>query len=172
MSSRVTTISLDDKTERIKNRIPNFSKFVRQCLLRWDALERDPSCPVERMNPEALVGEYCIPSPTRICLKHWPNGSPRMDDWRTFRDMVEYHDFHKDTDRLILTWPFLQAFSGMGAEPQYWISHRAELVNEPQIPLDEIEIKGNSKPENDRRKKKTPKKRFSIVQLLPFLRSK
>ena len=167
MSSRVTTISLDEQTEKIKNRIPNFSKFVRQCLLRWDAVSRSPNCPVKRING-SLVGNVCVPARTRICLKHWPNGPPLMDDWRRYRDMIEFDGYHQSRTRLLQAWDFLADYDS----PFDWIQDRAKAVNDDQIDFDDMELEGNAKPENDRRRKKTPKKRFSIVQLLPFLRSK
>ena len=77
--------------------------------------------------------------------------------------MVEYHEYHNDTDRLIQTWPFLEAFTGMGAEPQYWIAHRAELLNRDSIDFDNMVIEGNAKPE----KKKAPSRGWR--RILAFL---
>lgn len=164
MSSRITTISLDEQTDKIKDRIPNFSKFVRQCLLRWDALARSPDCPVERLG-HPLVGNHCVPAPTRICLKHWPHGSPRREDWKEFRHMLEFDSFHMDRDRLLDAWPHLSQFNC----PEEWIQHRAEIANVAQIEFDDMELSGNAKPKKDRRK---GKKRRSIRQLLRLLASK
>jgi len=165
MSSRVTTISLDEDTEKIKKRIPNFSKFVRECLLRWDAVQRDPVCRTERAFPESIIGDHCIPAPNRVCLKHWPNGNANMQDWREFRQMIDAeeqgHDF-----KTSLTWPFLSEFD---FNPRYWIQHRAEMVNMPMIEFDGIELEGNAKPENDKRRRK---KRSLMAKLLPFLAPK
>jgi len=141
MASIVKSISLDPKTANIARRIPNFSKFVRECLLRWDALRRSPDCPVEKLE-HPLVGDHCIPAPTRFCLKHWPNGNPRLEDWREFRGMIEFDSFHQDRDRLLSAWPFLSEFDG----PEEWIQHRADLTNQDQIDFEDIEIEGNAKP--------------------------
>ena len=119
MSSIVRSISLDPKTANIAQRIPNFSKFCRECLLRWDSIQRSPDCPVEKLE-HPLVGDHCIPAPTRICLKHWPNGNPRLEDWREFRHIIEFDEFHKDRDRLLRAWPFLDDFNC----PEEWIQHR------------------------------------------------
>jgi len=35
MGSKHKTISLDDDTAKIADRLPNFSRFVRQCLVRY-----------------------------------------------------------------------------------------------------------------------------------------
>jgi len=141
MASIIKSISLDPKTAVIAKRVPNFSRFVRECLLRWDAIQHSPDCPVERLGA-TLVGDFCVPSPTRVCLKHWPDGPPRMDDWREFRKMIEYDDFHQDRDRLITGWHYLAEFKS----PQEWLSHRAEVANHAQIDFEDIQIEGNAKP--------------------------
>lgn len=141
MSSIIKSISLDPKTANIARRVPNFSKFVRECLLRWDAIQRSPDCPVERLG-HPLTGDMCVPAPTRICLKHWPDGVPRMEDWREFRNMIEFDGFHQDRDRLLQGWPFLEEFEC----PQEWILHRAEMCNHAQIDFDDLDIEGNAKP--------------------------
>lgn len=158
MSSIVRSISLDPPTAKIAQRIPNFSKFCRECLLRWDAIQRSPDCPVERMD-HPLVGDHCIPAPTRICLKHWPEGTPRMDDWREFRSMIEFDSYHQDRDRLLRAWPELTDFEC----PEEWIQHRAKMAQVGQIDFDDMIVEGNAKPA-----KKT-KKTNPIRQLIRFL---
>jgi len=79
--------------------------------------------------------------------------------------MIEFDEFHQDRDRLLQAWEFLEDFNC----PEEWIQHRAELSNEEQIQFDDMELKGNAKPENDRRK---GKRRRSIRQLWRFLASK
>jgi hypothetical protein len=158
MTSIIKSISLDPKTATIAKRVPNFSKFVRQCLLQWDAIQRSPDCPVERLE-HPLVGDHCIPAPTRICLKHWPKGTPRLEDWREFRHMIEFDEFHQDRDRLLRAWPFLQDFEC----PEEWIQHRAGLVNDEAIDFSDLDVEGNAKPI-----KKTQKTFFR--RFLDFLR--
>jgi hypothetical protein len=149
LSSIIKSISLDPKTAHIAKRVPNFSKFVRECLLRWDAIQRSPDCPVERLG-HPLTGDMCVPAPTRICLKHWPDGNPRMEDWREYRNMIEYDDFHLDRDRLLYAFPFLQDFEC----PQEWIAHRAQMSNHAQIEFDDLDIEGNAKPTTREKKSK------------------
>jgi len=156
VSSIIRSISLDTKTAKIAKRVPNFSKFVRQCLLQWEAIRHSPDCPVERLG-HGLVGDHCVPAPTRVCLKHWPVGTPRMEDWREFRSMIEFDSFHKDRDRLLRGWPHLADFNC----PEEWIQHRAELVNDESIDFTTIEIEGNAKP--GPRKKKSKIRRLWAV---------
>ena len=154
MASIIKSISLDLKTAAIAKRVPNFSKFVRECLLRWDAIQRSPDCPVERLG-HPLTGNHCVPAPTRICLKHWPDGVPRMEDWREFRNMIEFDRFHQDRDRLLQAWDFLDDFHC----PEEWIQHRAKLVNFDSIDFEDMEIEGNAKPE----KKKAPSRGWKRI---------
>lgn len=42
------TISLDEHTARIADRLPNFSRFVRQCLLEHAAKATHPTMPREQ----------------------------------------------------------------------------------------------------------------------------
>jgi len=137
VSSIIRSISLDTKTAKIAKRVPNFSKFVRQCLLQWEAIRHSPDCPVERLG-HGLVGDHCVPAPTRVCLKHWPVGTPRID-------------------RLLRGWPHLADFNC----PEEWIQHRAELVNDESIDFTTIEIEGNAKP--GPRKKKSKIRRLWAV---------
>jgi hypothetical protein len=157
MTSIIKSISLDAKTARIAKRVPNFSKFVRECLLRWDAIQRSPDCPVERLG-HPLVGDHCIPAPTRICLKHWPNGRPTQEDWCEFRNMIEFDEFHQDRERLHRAWDFLVDFNC----PEEWIQHRAEIANHAQIDFQDMEIEGNAKP-RARMKKSKIKRLWAVL---------
>jgi len=159
MTSIIKSISLDPKTATIAKRVPNFSRFVRECLMRWDALQRTPDCPVERLgHTGAIHGNHCTPSPTRICLKHWPNGTPRMEDWREFRSMIEFDGFHQDRDRLLQAWDFLADFNS----PEEWLQHRAQITNVEQIDFEDMKIEGNAKP-RARKKKSRIRRLWSVL---------
>ena len=67
-----------------------------------------------------------------------------MEDWREYRNMIEFDDFHRDRDRLLKGWPFLEDFDG----PQEWLTHRAQMANHAQIDFDDLEIEGNAKPKS------------------------
>ena len=76
---KITTISLDEKTAHIAKQMPNFSHFVRECLLRHhaDSLNRD-DC---GWTKQERFGNRCVPRvkdrPT--CFVCWPNGRPSQD---------------------------------------------------------------------------------------------
>lgn len=76
---KITTISLDEKTAHIAKQMPNFSHFVRECLLRHHAnsLNRD-EC---GWSKQERFGNRCVPRvkdrPT--CFVCWPHGRPSQD---------------------------------------------------------------------------------------------
>tara|TARA_Y100000310_G_scaffold256366_1_gene264140 strand:+ start:239 stop:496 length:258 start_codon:yes stop_codon:yes gene_type:complete len=72
-----------------------------------------------------------------------------MEDWREFRNMIEYDSFHMDRDRLLKGWPFLEAFNC----PEEWIQHRAEISNDAQIEFEDLDISGNAKPTRSKPKR-------------------
>jgi len=148
MSSIVKSVSLDPESANIARRIPNFSKFVRECLKRYAALNGgEPICPVADL-VDTLGQAFCVPARGRVCLKHWPDGPAPLHDWKEYRQMCEC-----DPDRLLDYWPFLEAFPSGG--PEEWIAHRAQITNPPLIEFDDIKISGNAKP-----KKPAPKRSF------------
>lgn len=58
----------------------NFSKFVRSCLRRHQALQN----PDEHRNPKARERLGICP-PNSQCLKCYPSGTPSLWDWKLFR---------------------------------------------------------------------------------------
>jgi hypothetical protein len=169
MSSIIRSVSLDEQTSVIAKSVPNFSRFVRECLLRYHAVEHQADCPVERINGEGkgLVYGLCTPSSGRICLKHWPQGMPPMDDWRKFRDMNEC-----DPKSLYRIFPEAKLSSldllphGSKSERiQAWIQHRAEVTNPAKINFNGMVVEGNAK--YRKKEEKAAKRRF-----LDFLRRK
>jgi len=73
-----------------------------------------------------------------------------MEDWREFRKMIEFDDYHQDEDRLHRAWDFLADFES----PQNWIAERAKISNHAQIDFDDLEIEGNAKPAPREKKSK------------------
>lgn len=155
MSSRITTIALDDETHAIKKRMGgNFSKFVRECLLRYNAQVFDAVCPVERIEGD-LVGGLCTPATHRVCLVHWPYGRPSKEDWLTYREMITCNDAQREK-----YFPYLEDFEC----PEEWVVHRSKLSNPPLFPISDIELEGNAKP----KERKKPRRSF-ITKMLNLL---
>ncbi len=157
MSSRITTIALDDHTHAIKQRMGgNFSKFVRECLLRYDAIVYDVECPVERIEGQ-LYGKLCTPSSGRVCLKHWPHGRPQMADWKIYKDMVI---MERKPEQSLRTWPFLSDYES----PQAWILKRSKLTNPPVFSIEDIDVKGNAKPEKSKKRSSLIGRMLNLLQ--------
>ena len=91
---KVTTISLDEKTSHIAKQMPNFSHFVRECLLRHHASQlNQDSCGWTKQD---RFGGRCVPivkdRPT--CFVCWPHGRPSQDL------VTLYLRDHQDLERL------------------------------------------------------------------------
>ena len=75
-----TSISLDQETYAISERVGNLSGFVRDCLRRWNAYDL-----AEHIQPERAdipLGKKCFPRHARgCCVLCWPDGAPRVEDW-------------------------------------------------------------------------------------------
>lgn len=146
MSSRITTISLDDRTVQIKNKMGgNFSKFVRECCLRWDALHSSPVCEVSEKIEQGLMsaglcGGFCTPSPSRWCMSCWPHGRPQLQHWKEYREMIKCLD--KYPDKLTYYWPMLEKWDA----PQDWIQAQAKAANGELFSVENIDLEGNAKP--------------------------
>lgn len=135
----------------------NFSKFVRECLLRYNAQVFDAVCPVERIEGD-LVGGLCTPATHRVCLIHWPYGRPAKEDWLTYREMITCNDQQRQK-----YFPYLEDFEC----PEEWVVHRSKLSNPPLFPISDIDITGNAKPKDQRGKKKL--RRSFITKMLNLL---
>ncbi len=166
MSSRITTISLDDHTHAIKTKMGgNFSKFVRECLRRYEAHHSEAQCLVEKkiaagLVKDTLVGGLCIPLGANYCNKHWPHGRPTVENWRTYREMLDCLNDPRYAPKLLEYWPVLEDF----ASPQEWVQTSAKLQNMNLFSIEDIDLKGNKKKEPTKKKRKS-----FISKMLNFL---
>lgn len=71
----VKSVSLDEETSPIAESLPNFSHFVRECLLRH-AITDATECNLPK--PERFKGR-CNPLNAKNCFVCWPNGNPPKD---------------------------------------------------------------------------------------------
>jgi len=86
VSSRPTTINLDDETKAIAATIPNLSWFVREALRTHRDLTKIKMVPdhttfqidLECCNPFGVYG---------VCSLCWPDGPPLRSDWLNFSRM-------------------------------------------------------------------------------------
>tara|TARA_R100001463_G_scaffold56168_1_gene108176 strand:+ start:794 stop:1249 length:456 start_codon:yes stop_codon:yes gene_type:complete len=89
--SIIKTVSLDETTDEIRKTIPNFSFFVRECLLRYAAQSRAELESCKYSDSIDLFDGRCNPlNMTRpLCFHCWPNGSPRKEDVKLFRSNMQ-----------------------------------------------------------------------------------
>tara|TARA_R100001163_G_scaffold59427_1_gene48186 strand:- start:412 stop:825 length:414 start_codon:yes stop_codon:yes gene_type:complete len=75
----IRSVSLDDYTAQIAERMPNFSAFVREALESYAAEAGQgvhTQAPANRTH-----GEKCNPMGKKLCKICWPDGRPSRDDW-------------------------------------------------------------------------------------------
>jgi len=142
MGKIVKSVSLDPETDAIAGMIPNFSRFVRNCLRRYHATIITPIC---RTDEAHIIGGYCIPSSKRLCLACWPNGPPDYADWKTYNLTMKLPDCDDES--------FMNA--------RDWIQEKAKEANPGMIDFTDIPMKGNAKPE-----KKVKAKKGIIARIL------
>jgi hypothetical protein len=91
---KVTTISLDEKTAQIAKQMPNFSHFVRECLLRHHASSlNQEGC---GWSKQERFANRCVPivKDRPVCFVCWPHGRPSQDL------VTAYLRDHQDIKRL------------------------------------------------------------------------
>jgi len=133
MSSIIKSISLDPQTAELAKRIPNFSRFVRECLIRHHFTKEGVNLQCMREDDES---QLCNPYSTvkGRCLSCWPAGPPPHEAWRAYRRKPVLTD------------------SGMiiEAKPDYMVhelvQEAAEDANPPIFGFEDMIIEGNAKP--------------------------
>jgi len=80
MTKHITSINLDEETERIAKNLDNRSAFMRECLRRWNAFETST-----HVHPTETP--KCYPSSkSGLCQICWPDGPPPHESWLYYRD--------------------------------------------------------------------------------------
>ena len=196
MSNRIKSINLDEMTEPIAASISanggNFSKFVRECLIRYHA-ETGGAMMCKRglitlTDFEERTGitqdRLCRPFSNGRrgrCVVCWPTGAPSADDWRAYTTGPSKYETRRRTHSNLpdapagtaafLSDPDHEMFPGWYAEGEKyehqlskeskhfndheWIQERAIAQNPPLFDMKNLEIKGNAKPTNTRRRRRS-----------------
>lgn len=156
---RVKTISLDDETWPIAQAMPNFSRFCRECLIRYYAATGgELHCGREARDD----GYLCNPHATPRCIVCWPAGPPDREDWIQYympaaettrqgihQTTVEEGYFHERSktyiearqagDRYTIVIP-----EGPHHRDHDWITARALESNPKLFEIKDIPISGNA----------------------------
>lgn len=118
----ISSVSLDEETKEIAKSMPNFSSFVRECLIRWryehqadKARHLHPTSVGYNPQTDEVAITICYPhSKHGLCLLCWPEGAPDVADWKAWRSEWLYD--HRN-GRM------------MKGEPVEWIQERARGNN-------------------------------------------
>lgn len=143
LSSIIKSISLDPKTAELASNLPNFSRFVRECLIRYHLEDGGEWALCKRKEGERL----CYHGRNPRCMKCWPAGPPPAVDWATYVRAPDTHDpYGKPLGKYAQT-----------VNPHYhdhgWIQARAEEHNPPLFSFKDMEIAGNAKPTRSKPKR-------------------
>lgn len=180
MSSIIKSISLDPEAAARAKKIPNFSRFVRECLRRHDqAMNPEDPFSVCQVEGDELCNPFTPSNQGGRCLYCWPAGPPPKEDWSAYL----YQCLMSETrirrySASEGSAPYLRGesyekgdeyqFVLRAAHPHYqdreWILQRARDTSPALFDFEDMVIVGNAKP-------KPRKKRRSLIRrMLNFLR--
>lgn len=162
MSNRIKSVNLCDETEPIADHIManggNFSRFVRECLIRYYAETKAGAfCPRKFDGEEEPP--LCNPHQDRRCVTCWPAGKPTVDDWRNYRYNGPKTTTHQRSYTQEGEWEvgdkYTREFPGSEHfNDHVWIYERALEVNPPLFDMKDLKIKGNAKSSNRPRRRR------------------
>ena len=131
LSSIIKSISLDPQTAELAANIPNFSRFVRECLIRHHLAEDGQWVQCKRLDDDSRL---CIPTMKPRCMKCWPAGPPDHEAWMNYvrrpSNMKSKYAANPNPDYL----------------DHVLVQENAEEVNIPLFSFEDMVISGNSKP--------------------------
>jgi glutaredoxin len=178
MSSIIKSVSLDPEAAARAKRIPNFSRFVRECLRRHDqAMNPDDPFSSCRTEGDELCNPLTPDSQGGRCMYCWPAGPPPKADWSAYlyqselsETLIHKYDSNDGTGTRHLDFRVGDEYQVITREahPHYqdreWILQRARDTNPTLFDFEDMVIVGNAKP------KSKPKRRSLIRRALRFLR--
>jgi hypothetical protein len=152
----IRSISLDAETFQIAKTIPNFSKFVRECLRRHQNHEGKLSM-IHRQPGVYERNGFCMPN--SLCPVCWIDGVPTEYNFDLFmgRDPKERNRTQQSVSEAMNNPPI--PYEGPEVGNREWL---LSTIGAP-FPISEIDAEGNAKPQ----KRKKPSVLRKIV--LKFL---
>jgi len=140
LSSIIKSISLDPQTAELASRIPNFSRFVRECLIRHHYTKEGINIQCMREDDES---QLCNPYSTvkGRCVSCWPAGPPPNPAWSSYCRKPLW----TESGSLLLD-----------PNPAYMdhvlVQEAAEEANPPVFSFEDMTISGNAKPTKKERR--------------------
>ena len=136
--SIVKSVSLSPQTAELASRIPNFSRFVRECLIRHFIDGGGEWVQCKREDDDAKL---CLPMKQPRCMKCWPCGPPPQEAWIAYCRAPRTHDAYGKELSPYMAEP----------NPDYMdhtlVLEAAEEVNPVLFSFDDMIVEGNAKPE-------------------------
>ncbi len=143
--SIIKSVSLDANTAELASRIPNFSRFVRECLIRHfiDGGGEWVQCKREDEN-----AKLCIPMHKPRCMKCWPCGEPPREAWLAYVRAPRLHDASGKELSPYMAQP----------NPDFMdhvvVQEAAEAANPKLFSFEDMVVEGNAKPASTKVKPK------------------
>lgn len=137
--SKVRSVALCDESAKLMEQKSNFSAWVREALLRENALLTGVHTGSRK---EDEGGILCNPLASKLCSVCWPYGKPQPADWRFYHTNYKLHDSTS------------YQLENPGIENEYdekWIQLRAR-ENNPQNQSPETPPKQNLKNKNSKKR--------------------
>ena len=127
--SIIKSAALDEQTSRIADNLPNFSHFVRECLLRHAVNMNAASCDRTRWvsHPRSQTPfetNRCNPTVQPSCFVCWPYGPPPLEAVKKFN---------------------------LGEADLNYLDHEARKYNTHLIDLKGNSVQSKRKPKSDRK---------------------
>lgn len=139
----IVSISLDETTNEIRKKVPNFSAFVRQCLNRY-ASQVNASMESCNYSDSLLIFDgKCNPlnASRPICFYCWPNGAPTRELVRTYRRQKEIEKFLEAGDLNIQrSSEYVRKFGSTISNPEInmeWLQDECYNHNSMLVQIDE-----------------------------------
>jgi len=128
--SIIKSAALDEQTSRIADNLPNFSHFVRECLLRHAVNMNAASCDRTRWaqtlsrSQNQFQTDRCNPATQPSCFVCWPYGPPPLEAVKKFQN---------------------------GESDLNYLDHEARKYNTHLIDLKGNSVQSKRKPKSDRK---------------------
>lgn len=172
----IVSINLDETTNKIRKKVPNFSLFVRQCLHRYSAQLNAQNESCQYTDSLEVFDGKCNPLNAQrpICFHCWPNGSPSKElvrEYRLNREIKKFIDQQPmDVER---SREYITKFGGQQYDPNMnmeWLQEECFSHNSMLIGIDKTLHKTIH--EDQYTLENIPKKVSKIRRIIAILRSR
>ena len=143
MSSKyIVSISLDQTTDAIRKKVPNFSAFVRQCLNRYASQVDAQSSSCSYTDALIIYEGRCNPlnASRPVCFYCWPNGVPTKELVRVWRVNTEMKKWIDEGWNLSRSFDYVNKFGSSVYDPlkdMAWLQNECYSHNSMLVQIDQ-----------------------------------